>query len=214
MKKLISNVELYIGDYLFQTEIIKELRFDTRFSITKEKLIIRLPSFFSKSQTNNNIESAKKWVSAQIREGNFKSFIAKLDKNVIYISIPYGVSQLEKQNAISYLQSRVIGKFFMKEIENRIEELNKKYFNVNIADIKLKYNKSNWGSRSAKNNINISTRLLFAPRDVQDYVFIHELAHFKEMNHSRKFWAIVEKIMPDYKQKEKWLKDNSEKCDF
>ena len=78
----------------------------------------------------------------------------------------------------------------------------------------MKYNKTNWGSRSTKNNINISTRLLFAPKDVQEYVFIHELAHFFEMNHSKRFWDIVGKIMPDYKEKERWLKINNAKCDF
>ncbi len=54
----------------------------------------------------------------------------------------------------------------------------RKLYRMNIVTIndffRIKYNKSNWGSRSAKNNINISTRLLFAPKDVQDYVFIHE----------------------------------------
>ena len=106
------------------------------------------------------------------------------------------------------------GQYFLPEVIKRIEELNKKYFSVNINGVKLKYNKSNWGSRSVRNNINISTRLLFAPKDVQDYVFIHELAHFIEMNHSKRFWEIVKKIIPDYKEKELWLKKNGSKCDF
>lgn len=46
------------------------------------------------------------------------------------------------------------------------------------------------------------------PQEVLDYVVVHELAHRKEMNHSVRFWEIVEKTMPDYKMRKQWLKDN------
>jgi predicted metal-dependent hydrolase len=62
--------------------------------------------------------------------------------------------------------------------------------------------------------VNLSTRLLFAPRFVQDYVILHELAHLIEMNHSDRFWALVERYMPNYPEAEKWLKVNRAKCDF
>jgi predicted metal-dependent hydrolase len=67
------------------------------------------------------------------------------------------------------------------------------YFQKPIKSVNLKYNLSNWGSCSTKGNINLSTRLLFAPDDVIDYVIIHELAHLLEMNHSPHFWAIVKR---------------------
>ncbi len=147
------------------------------------------------------------------KNNNYSGFI---ENNKIIIKIPYEAidDHLSNQKAIKTIQSRLIAQFFHKVITARILELNKKHFGIHINSIKLKYNHTNWGSRSAKNNINISTRLLFAPNDVQDYVFIHELAHFKEMNHSSKFWKIVEDIMPDYNEKEKWLKENSAICDF
>jgi hypothetical protein len=47
-----------------------------------------------------------------------------------------------------------------------------------------------------------------APLDVIDYVVVHELCHLREMNHSKAFWEQVEAILPDYKQRRKWLKDN------
>lgn len=143
-----------------------------------------------------------------------KSFSAKLINDKIDINIPLKANGDDIHNTLPTLLSRVSAQYFLPEIHKRIKDLNKKHFNFNINQIRLKYNKSNWGSRSSQNNINISTRLLFAPKDVQDYVFIHELAHFKEMNHSAAFWEIVKKIMPDYKEKEKWLKKNSHLCDF
>ncbi|MEZ4906399.1 MAG: M48 family metallopeptidase [Saprospiraceae bacterium] len=246
MKKYKINKNLKIDDFIIPTEIIKEFRFDTRYSITKSKLIIRIPLYYNNMQTENNIDKAKKWASSillsdkekylrfipkkyhsgqileingkkfklNLREGDFKSFSAKLINEEIFIYIPYNSEASETNNAIVNLQSKIIAKVFKTEITNRIEEINKKYFDVKIENIRLKHNKSNWGSRSSKNNINISTRLLFAPKDVQDYVFIHELAHFLEMNHSKAFWSIVESIDPKYKEKEQWLKLNSEKCNF
>ena len=63
-------------------------------------------------------------------------------------------------------------------------------------------------------NINISTRLLFAPDDVLEYVCIHELAHLIEHNHSQRFWMLVAQAMPDYTAKETWLKEKGDACRF
>ena len=49
---------------------------------------------------------------------------------------------------------------------------------------------------------------MLTPPDVQDYVIVHELCHRKQMNHSRLFWNEVEKILPDYREKDRWLKEN------
>ncbi len=62
-----------------------------------------------------------------------------------------------------------------------------------------------WGSCSAEGNINITWYLLFAPPRAIDYVLVHELAHRVEFNHSKAFWAIVAKYMPDYEQQKKVL---------
>ncbi len=152
--------------------------------------------------------------SLKINEEKRNNFSGKIENDTIYIYVPENSEAHQRQKAIKTLQSRLIAQYFLPEISNRIHLLNQKHFKFDINTIRLKYNKSNWGSRSAKNNINISTRLLFAPQDVQDYVFIHELAHFSEMNHSPAFWNIVKKIIPDYKEKEKWLKKNGHLCDF
>ena len=53
-----------------------------------------------------------------------------------------------------------------------------------------------------------------APKDIRDYVFIHELAHLQEMNHSSRFWNLVANAMPDYEQKELWLDTKGLNCDF
>lgn len=164
--------------------------------------------------SNHRLHINGKVFVLEIKEEERNNYNAKLINDTIHIYVPINVNSYEKQKALKTLQSRIIGQFFLFDITKRIKELNERYFGFDINTVRLKYNKSNWGSRSAKNNINISTRLLFAPKDVQDYVFIHELAHFKEMNHSSRFWDIVREIVPDYKNKEKWLKENGQYCDF
>ncbi len=63
-----------------------------------------------------------------------------------------------------------------------------------------------WGSCSSTGNIRLNWRLVFFALDVIDYVVIHELSHLREMNHSPRFWAIVEAVMPDYKRARTILK--------
>ena len=80
---------------------------------------------------------------------------------------------------------------------------------MSVTPIAVKINgaKNRWGSCSNKKSLNFSWRLIMADEDVVDYVVIHELAHITEMNHSEKFWIIVENILPDYKGRQKRLKD-------
>lgn len=66
-----------------------------------------------------------------------------------------------------------------------------------------------WGSCSGKGSLNFTWRLVMAPVEVIDYIVVHELVHMEHLDHSRAFWVRVGEIMPDYKAKEKWLKDNS-----
>ena len=79
---------------------------------------------------------------------------------------------------------------------------------MGVEPLGLKINgaKTRWGSCSAKKNLNFSWRLMMADDEVIDYVVVHELAHIKEMNHSPRFWSVVEGVLPDYKTRQSRLK--------
>ena len=77
---------------------------------------------------------------------------------------------------------------------------------VTYGRITVRNQRTRWGSCSSKGNLNFNCLLMLAPPGILDYVVVHELCHRKEMNHSPKFWAEVAKVMPDYKERQKWLR--------
>ncbi|MCL2408123.1 MAG: M48 family metallopeptidase [Oscillospiraceae bacterium] len=77
--------------------------------------------------------------------------------------------------------------------------------------VKINGAKTHWGSCSGKNSINFSWRLIMADEAVIDYVVVHELAHIREHNHSPRFWAIVQDMLPDYKSRKQRLKSLQDK---
>jgi len=68
--------------------------------------------------------------------------------------------------------------------------------------------KSRWGSCSRDDRLSFSWRIIMAPLRIIDYILVHELVHIKEKNHSRDFWAALERILPDYRERRVWLKKN------
>lgn len=79
---------------------------------------------------------------------------------------------------------------------------------VTYSRITTGFQRTRWGSCSSNGSLNFNCLLMLTPPEVLDYVVVHELCHRKEMNHSGKFWAEVEKILPDYPLRRKWLTDH------
>jgi predicted metal-dependent hydrolase len=77
------------------------------------------------------------------------------------------------------------------------------------VEMRITSAQSRYGSCSADNRLSFSWRLVMAPYPVIDYVIIHELAHIRHKNHSKRFWGFVESVMPDYRQRRHWLNENN-----
>ena len=81
--------------------------------------------------------------------------------------------------------------------------------NVTVTSIDIKSRKKEWGSCDNHGNITFNWKLGMAKPEAIDYVVVHELCHRKHMDHSKQFWEEVEKYIPDYKERQNWLKENA-----
>ena len=111
--------------------------------------------------------------------------------------------------ALSDAQLKELAQRAREDLTARVERL-APLVGVSWGRITIRSQRTRWGSCSGKGNLNFNCLLMLAPEQVRDYVVVHELCHRKEMNHSVRFWAMVEKLQPDYKLSRKWLKDHGD----
>ncbi len=84
-------------------------------------------------------------------------------------------------------------------IGSRLEHFNQ-FYGFSWRKISIRAQKTRWGSCSRKGNLNFNYKILFLPEKLADYIVVHELCHLREFNHSRKFWNLVAKAIPDYRE--------------
>lgn len=96
----------------------------------------------------------------------------------------------------------------MPALGTRLEAINAEHFGAEIRTVRVRDTISRWGSCSPDGDITLSFRLLFMPQEILDYVIAHELAHTRYRSHGPRFWALVEKAVPDHKERRKWLREN------
>jgi predicted metal-dependent hydrolase len=135
-----------------------------------------------------------------------KKSIELIDSS-LQVSLPL---RYKKIDAAKYIKSS-LEKWFREKMEE-ILDMRVPYFNVKvdgkISSVKTRALKQSWGSCSQKGDLTFNWQLVTAPSAIIDYVVVHELCHLIHLNHSKDFWNTVESLMPDYKKRRKWLKDN------
>ena len=78
------------------------------------------------------------------------------------------------------------------------------------SSVTVRYQKTRWGSCSSRGTLSFNYLLIFAPPGILDYVVVHELCHLTHMNHSKDFWDMVARVMPDYRIRKQWLRDHGQ----
>lgn len=151
-------------------------------------LIARVPFFMRNDDVLKFIDSKRNWINLHLN---------KLNENKADLEITY-LTKDEINNLIStasdYIPTRV--SYFAKIMD------------VSYNRISIRTQKTRWGSCSSKGNLNFNALLMLTTKDVIDYVVVHELSHRIEMNHSPRFWYIVENVLPNYHVQKEWLKEN------
>jgi len=130
--------------------------------------------------------------------------LVKDQKKKLILDDRFRLSEAEQENAELVFQN-----WYRQQAKSLIFE-RVKYFadihQLHYEKITITSARTRWGSCSPKNAISFSWRLIMTPLEIVDYVVVHELAHTVHHNHSKRFWSLVEKILPDYKERRKWLR--------
>ena len=198
------------------------------------ELIIRAPLKVSIDYINKVVELKKKWILKKKEEQKERYVEPKtyqegakmlyLGNEIDLVVIPNAIFAVKYEDNVMKISSDCINHakeylelWYKKQAKSylvkRLHSLAIQH-NFVVNNVRISTADKRWGSCSGKSNINLSYKLIMAPPSVIDYVIIHELAHTREMNHSANFWAIVESIMPSYKQERLWLKQNGKKLDL
>ena len=135
--------------------------------------------------------------------------INECDRNELPLRLSFGNFVLHRDRAEE--ARNLFIEWYKREAREKIEGRARYYsdrFHLFPKGTRITGAKSRWGSCSRDNRLSFSWRIIMAPLRIIDYILVHELVHIKEKNHSHNFWAALENILPDYRERRVWLKKN------
>ena len=204
-------------------------------TIENGEVVIKAPWYTTRNQIQEVVESKRDWIMKKLEEYNVSPRKAKEYEdgekfqilgesyylNIYYKDINNAILNVENEKIeiilpLSYAEEdnteqikKMIDKMYYmiaeKEVESAMEKT-RKMVALAPEEYKIKKIKYAWGTCSSRKVITINQNLMMYSRKAIEYVVLHEICHLKYMNHSKKFWEMVESYMPDYKEAEKELK--------
>ncbi len=173
-----------------ELELIRSRRKTIAIEVRKDlRVVVKAPYGVSEKEINRFVGEKADWIDKSLRKMKERQQVEESGE------------ALTEQD-IKLLTTRA------KRIIPPMVDRYARMMGVTYGNITIRMQKSRWGSCSGKGNLNFNCLLMRAPDEITEYVVVHELCHRKEMNHSDRFWAEVEKFIPDYKERRKWLKDH------
>ena len=167
-------------------QIIRSARKTIAIQITPEgTVLVRCPKRMAAGDVRRFVESKADWIKRHLARAEQRQVMPKFS--------PEEIKALAER-AREIIPERVA--FFGEKM------------GVSYGAVTIRSQHTRWGSCSGKGNLNFNCLLVLTPPEVMDYVIVHELCHRWEMNHSVRFWAEVEKVLPDYRERKQWLKEN------
>ena len=191
-------------------------------------LIVRAPMRTSDQRIKEFVEEHRSWI--QKKQAEIKSIVLLSPKQYVpgemfmFLGESYPLEIVKDQEKSLILNGSfkladkaanraetIFERWYRGQAKKILKErvdLYASHYGFQYQGIKITSAKTRWGSCSSKGALNFSWRLIMAPLEQVDYVVAHELVHTIHHNHSNTFWKKVEKVMPDFKERKKWLRKN------
>ena len=169
-------------------EIIRSSRRTIAIQITPDgRVMVRSPRHMSRNSVDEFVRSKQVWIEKHLAIRQTRPAPPPLTREQL---------QTLAEEALAFIPDRAA--YYAPLV------------GVSYGQITIRAQRSRWGSCSSKGNLNFNCLLMLVPAHVLDYVVVHELCHLRELNHSPRFWAEVERILPDYKVSRTWLKEHGD----
>jgi predicted metal-dependent hydrolase len=210
-------------------KIVRSRRRTIALVITPEaQLIVRAPLRAPAAMIDEVVREKSGWIRKKIAEMKQRpqAIAHAYDEGEIFwfLGRPYPLHIVDGTGAgIERTDRLCVSRLLLPDIRNRLKrwymaeahkEINARcmWFSMTTgytpSSVRISDACGRWGSCTHRAGLNFSWRLIQAPLEIVDYVIVHELVHISQPDHSRKFWAKVKEIMPDYERRRKWLREN------
>ncbi|MDZ4992483.1 DUF45 domain-containing protein [Clostridium perfringens] len=205
-----------------------EVKVRAPMSIPKERILEYVKTkgkWIVEKQENAKIISSKK-VKREFVDGEsfmylgeeyllkirYNQFLKGVSVNLIGENLVVDIAKYDREKIKKAIELwyREVG---LKIIKERVDYYSK-FYPLKSRSIKVKEQKRRWGSCTYYNDLLFNWRCIMAPIEVLDYIVVHEMTHMIHKNHSKNYWEAVAKVMPDYKEKNNWLKANGIRMDI
>jgi predicted metal-dependent hydrolase len=224
-KNLIKKFEFIYKKEVIYIKVKKnKLSKSYKLSLDKKDLngLVSIPHYIKYEDGAKFAQDNLKWISEEIEK--FKPIIkinngAKIKFFDDILKIKYITSSTNEirlaRNVLEIFSKKQHSDILLKWIKSEVRKSSNivindfsRKLNVKVSKIKISNSFSYWGSCNSKNEISINWRLIFCPQFVLNYIIAHELSHLIEFNHSKNFWNLVDKLITNRLDAQKWLKQN------
>ena len=172
-----------------EIEVIRSRRKTLSVEIRDGHLLVRAPLRISNTEISRFLQEKQEWIDKHLARAHVQEEAKKDIPLLTEVELRTLVQEAKRliPDRVAYF-ARILG--------------------VSYGRITIRCQRTRWGSCSTRGNLNFNCLLMLAPPEVLDSVIVHELCHRKEMNHSKRFYSEVLRVMPDYHERYKWLKEN------
>jgi predicted metal-dependent hydrolase len=149
-------------------------------------------------------------MTLRIRTGTTRDVTWQVEAGALVLTLPSG---RQSPKHVRW----ALRKAFAMAVEQRAAELVPSFaerMGVRPGAITIGTARFRWGSCSSSGRLRFNARLAMLPPAMLEYVIVHELAHLREMNHSKRFWAIVTSILPDHRERRRYIRDHGHRAEI